>query len=211
MGDGRVMSPIDSEQRRPSVDAGRRPSRWPLFALACGLSWLFWVPAALLSHGDSSFPLRILTFLGGFGPSVSGIVMVYRSRDDAGQGDFWRRVFSFRRIGGAWYAFILLVFPLVTGLSVLVEVVGGRGVPFFPYLAALGARPLLVMAYLPVIILQVALLGPLSEELGWRGYALDVFQARWGALASSLVVGLAWAVCHAPLFFVRTAGNFYHE
>lgn len=163
------MSPLDSERRRPSVDKGRRLSPWPFFALAFGLSWLFWIPAALLSHGNLSFPLGILTFLGGFGPSISGVVMIYRSRDDADRRDFWRRVYSFRRIGGAWYAFILLAFPLITGLSLLAEALAGRGVPFLPYLAALGARPLLVMAYLPVIVLQVALLGPLSERLGWRG------------------------------------------
>jgi membrane protease YdiL (CAAX protease family) len=86
----------------------------------------------------------------------------------------------------------------------------GRGIPFFPYLAALAARPLLVLL-LPVIALQVALLRPLSEELGWRGYALDALQARWSALASSLVVGFFWSMWHVPLFFIPDGGGFYYE
>lgn len=180
------------------------------FALAFLLSWLFWIPAAAISHSSASFPSGILHFAGGFGPSISGVLLIYRTRGEPGRRDFWQRVFSFRRIGGRWYAFILLVFPLLTALTLLVEVVAGRGVPFFPYLAALAAEPLLIL-WLPVIALQVALLGPLSEELGWRGYALDALQARWGALASSLTVGLLWSLWHLPLFFIRDEANFYYE
>jgi len=196
--------------REQKVTPGKQASPWLFFALAFILSWLFWVPAAVLGQSRPSFPLGILLFLGGFGPSISGIVMVYRTQDQAGQRDFWQRVFSFGRIGGGWYAFVLLVFPVLATLSVLVEVLAGRSIPFFPYLAALVAEPLLVL-WLPVIALQVALLGPLSEELGWRGYALDVLQARWSALASSLVVGFFWSVWHWPLFFIRDGKNFYYE
>jgi membrane protease YdiL (CAAX protease family) len=196
--------------RQQKVAPGKHVSPWPFFALAFILSWLFWIPAAVLSHGSSSFPLGILFFLGGFGPSISGVVMVYRTQDEAGRRDFWQRAFSFRRIGGAWYAFILLVFPILAALSVLVEVLAGRRVPFFPYLAALAAEPLLAL-WLPVMALQVALLGPLSEELGWRGYALDALQARWSALVSGLVVGVFWSVWHWPLFFIGEGGSFYYE
>ncbi len=68
-----------------------------------------------------------------------------------------------------------------------------------------------MMLWLPLIALQVALIGPLSEELGWRGYALDALQARWSAAASSLVVGLAWSLWHLPLFFIQDETNFYYE
>jgi hypothetical protein len=59
--------------------------------------------------------------------------------------------------------------------------------------------------------LQAALLGPLSEELGGRGYPLDALQTVWGALASSLVVGFFWSVWHAPLFFIPDGGSFYYQ
>lgn len=193
-----------------SVIAKKVTRPWQFFTLAFFLSWLFWVPAATMSHNTTSFPLGILYLLGGFGPSIAGVFMVYRTRDQDSARDFWQRVFSFRRIGPGWYAFIVLVFPVLVALSLLVEVLAGRNLPFFPYLAALAGEPLLVL-WLPVIALQVLLLGPLSEELGWRGYALDVLQAKWSPLVSSLVVGLFWSVWHLPLFFIRDPVNFYYE
>jgi membrane protease YdiL (CAAX protease family) len=58
--------------------------------------------------------------------------------------------------------------------------------------------------FLPLLIL-----GPLSEEIGWRGYALGRLQTRWNALTSSLIVGLVWALWHLPLFMM--VGTSQHE
>jgi hypothetical protein len=87
----------------------KHASTWLFFALAFILSWLFWVPAAVMSQSKPSFPLGILFLLGGFGPSISGVVMVYRTQDKAGRRDFWQRVFSFRRIGRIMKVFYLSI------------------------------------------------------------------------------------------------------
>lgn len=55
-------------------------------------------------------------------------------------------------------------------------------------------------------LLLILLIGPLPEEIGWRGYWLDRLQLRWTAFSASLVLGVAWAVWHAPLFLM--AGYF---
>lgn len=42
-----------------------------------------------------------------------------------------------------------------------------------------------------------------GEEVGWRGFALPRFQAKFNALLSSLALTLFWAIWHWPLFFYR--------
>jgi membrane protease YdiL (CAAX protease family) len=41
--------------------------------------------------------------------------------------------------------------------------------------------------------------GGALEEFGWRGFLQDRLQARWGALAAGVAVGVAWAAWHLPL------------
>lgn len=48
-------------------------------------------------------------------------------------------------------------------------------------------------------------LGPLGEELGWRGFLLERLATKWGTqrnglLRASLGVGVIWALWHAPLW-----------
>ena len=51
---------------------------------------------------------------------------------------------------------------------------------------------------LPPFIASI-LNGGLSEEFGWRGYALPRFQAKWNALTAALVLGLIEGCWHIPL------------
>jgi membrane protease YdiL (CAAX protease family) len=44
--------------------------------------------------------------------------------------------------------------------------------------------------------------GPLGEELGWRGYALGIFQKRYSPLSAALILGLLWGFWHLPLWFI---------
>lgn len=43
--------------------------------------------------------------------------------------------------------------------------------------------------------------GPLGEELGWRGYALNELQRRYSPLNSALIIVVLWGFWHAPLWF----------
>lgn len=59
-------------------------------------------------------------------------------------------------------------------------------------------------------VLNLLVLGPLPEELGWRGYALERLQRRHSPLAAALILGLAWALWHTPLFFLRDMLHWRH-
>jgi len=43
--------------------------------------------------------------------------------------------------------------------------------------------------------------GPLGEELGWRGYALNELKKKYSPLKSALLVGILWGFWHTPLWF----------
>ncbi|UOY10108.1 CPBP family intramembrane glutamic endopeptidase [Methanonatronarchaeum sp. AMET6-2] len=53
-----------------------------------------------------------------------------------------------------------------------------------------------------LMLLGFALLFPLIEEVGLRGYWFDNLQARWSALTSSLILGLIWGLWHVPLVYM---------
>jgi len=83
---------------------------WRFFALALGLSWLFWIPLALLGQEAMGFPFVILMIAGGLSPAIAEIILIARSHDRAQWRDYRQRVLDFRRISAGWWAVILLTF-----------------------------------------------------------------------------------------------------
>lgn len=60
----------------------------------------------------------------------------------------------------------------------------------------------LTAGVLPMLLVAMFLdAGALFEENGWRGYALPLLVHRYGYLAGSLVLGLAWSAWHYPVKF----------
>ena len=45
--------------------------------------------------------------------------------------------------------------------------------------------------------------GPIPEELGWRGYALDHLEQSYSRINASLILGFFWMMWHLPLFFIH--------
>lgn len=177
----------------------KRRNVWIFFALTYFLTWIYWIPLAASGQDVMAGPLMIALVLGGFGPSIAGIIMTYRTQDKEGRRDFWRRSINFRQIGGRWYAVILLIFPLVYGLAILVDMQLGGSSPGAEAISQIATQP----ASLIGMLLMGLIIGPLAEEFGWRGYALDPLQARWSAFVSALIVGLFWWAWHFPLFFMN--------
>lgn len=186
----------------PKLSSTNTSSPFPFFALTLLWSWLFWIPAALL---DQSTIQTFLLAIGGIGPALSAIVLTYRTRGREGRSNYWRRIIDPKLISGKWYAVIFLTVPLVAGVAGLLDVLLG-GVGMEPEaLAYFVGKPSSVIPFMAFILL----FGPVPEEIGWRGYALDRLQARWSAVESSIILGLIWALWHLPLFFIE--GSYQHQ
>jgi membrane protease YdiL (CAAX protease family) len=168
---------------------------WGFFAATYAVTWLIWLPA-ILWRGDE--PNLLLVVLGACAPSAMGIVFTYLTQDRQGRRDFWVRVIDVRRIGWRWLLVIILVFPLANRIAMLVYALLGGTPPSLADAGEILANPGLMLQ----IILANLIISGFSEELGWRGFALDRLQQRWGALAASLVLGLVHALWHTPLFFI---------
>lgn len=86
-----------------------------------------------------------------------------------------------------------------TGLGVLTGFLLGDGLPALQGTREFLLRPLSIIPF----ALGILFYGPVPEELGWRGYALDRLQSRWNALTASLILGVFWALWHVPQFFIK--------
>lgn len=69
--------------------------------------------------------------------------------------------------------------------------------PFAPDVAvSLGAGGLIAMVLFNLI------LGPMGEELGWRGVMQEHLNQRMGWLWASGLVGIVWFIWHVPLWWI---------
>lgn len=203
------MRQIDSISNRPIPDVApggpdarsRRPPIWGFFAISHGVSWVFWITAILYAGQDVwGSPARWLVYLGGLGPTVAGLVMTYATEGHRGVRELGIRLIDPRRVPVRWLLLAFLVPVLVMAGAVALALLGGTAG------ADVDASRLFELLGDPLAFagfaLFVLVFGPIPEEIGWRGYALDALQSRWTALTASLVLGAAWALWHAPLFFM---------
>src|SRR6266545_4858081 len=162
-------------------------------------SWLFWSVAIFNGQPRTTFPNIIFFILGGSGPSLIALTIVLRGFNTEARRDFWSRVIDPRRIRPAWWLLSLLAIPLVIVLGIALDVLLGGELPAMPNLKLLAADPVSI----PIFVLMMLIGGPVSEELGWRGFALESFQQKWSPLRSTLILSAIWWIWHLPLFFMR--------
>ena len=172
---------------------------WTYFAVAYGWSWILLVPPALAGL-DANQPLVIgLRGLSGIGPALSALFLLYTFDSPQGRREYWKRLLSSRGINHLWWAVILLMPLVLTFLS--------GGIALFLEEGGLQLESGLPNATNPLgwlgFVIFMLVFGPVPEEMGWRGYALDGLQSRWSPLSSSLVLGMAWSLWHLPLFFIK--------
>jgi membrane protease YdiL (CAAX protease family) len=96
-----------------------------------------------------------------------------------------------------YYLLALFLFPAFWFLGNLLSRAMGMEVPFSSYPAV----DVKVLGTVLLFFLYNFIYGGLSEEPGWRGFALPRLQARFSPLVSGLILGVIWAVWHAPARF----------
>jgi hypothetical protein len=162
--------------------------------LTFGLSW---VPMALfMLFPDQLIPLfgEISTsnpffLLAVYAPSLSGIFLVWRHCGLIGVGSFFRRLLIWRA-PAQWWLFLLLGIPVIVYTAAAFKGTINDPLPFSPWYLVFPA------------LMQSLLLGPMGEEFGWRGLVLPLLQRRFSPFWASLILGVVWAIWHAPAFLM---------
>jgi membrane protease YdiL (CAAX protease family) len=140
--------------------------------------------------------------IGGLGPILSAIYLVHTTQPKDDQREFWRRVIDFRHLPLPWFFASLFIPPLIALLSVFVSMFLSNEYTQWQPMLSLIQNPLTFVFFL----ISTLVLGPLPEEIGWRGYGLESLQTKYSALQASLIVGFFWAIWHIPLFLTKDSG-----
>jgi len=172
----------------------RKP--WIYFLTTFAFSWTFWGSIIALGLEMGEMPAPLLFAIAGAAPTISALILTYASKEKGQIRDFWNRLVDYRRPGLTWILVALLLPVVLTCLAGLVDtLMGGRG------LEMEGRFSDNLFSLIPFAVFTL-FFGPLPEEMGWRGYALDGLQKKFGAIGSSFILGAFWAAWHLPLFFI---------
>ncbi len=137
-------------------------------------------------------------YFGGGAPSVVALFLVFLTYPKDKIKDYFRRCISFRQMGWKWPLITIAVFAVLSAVSIAAGTgLLGYEMPTMDYIRAIGANPLNIFLVLLISLIS----GPLNEEFGWRGYALDRLLVRFGFLKGSLILGFIWAIWHLTWYF----------
>lgn len=168
------------------------------FIISFVWTWAFYFSIVLFGLDPYQGIGMVLLICGGCSPTFAGIIMVLATGKKARILDFARRVYQARRIKLIWWLFIIFIFPIVFAAGIGLDLMLGGTLPEMINLKAIIASPL---SWFPLVLLSF-MSGPFSEEMGWRGFALDPLLNRFGFTRASVLLGLIWGAWHLPLYLM---------
>ena len=145
-----------------------------------GFLCIVFVPGAQSPETATGLPFWLITV---WGPSLAALILSYRSGDLA---ELLGRAVKVSTIPvEVW---LLMAAPIV--LLALMK-------PFAP-----GETLSISMGMIAMMVAFNLILGPLGEELGWRGVMQEHLNQHLGWLEASLLIGVVWLVWHLPLWTI---------
>lgn len=167
------------------------------FTVTLAWTWICGFIPVIFGFTDTGLGTFVFYF-GGGAPSVVALFLVFLTYPKDKIKDYFRRCISFRQMGWKWPLITIAVFAVLSAVSIAAGTgLLGYEMPTMDYIRAIGANPLNIFLVLLISLIS----GPLNEEFGWRGYALDRLLVRFGFLKGSLILGFIWAIWHLPWYF----------
>lgn len=175
------------------------------FALTLLWTWICGFIPVIFDFIGTAFG-TFLFYFGGGAPSVVALFFVFFTYSKEEKRNYFYRCFSLKYMGWKWLLFIIVFFCMTTGISLLIAVgFLGFEMPGMDFFHAIVKNPCMVFLVLLISIIS----GPLNEEFGWRGYALDKLLVRFGFLGASLVLGFIWGIWHLAWYFTPGQAQYH--
>ena len=165
--------------------------------IAYAISWAIWLAGIVSIEGLTSLEdERFSGFLlaGSFGPSVAALVIAGFTGGRSSIVSLLKRLILVRV---NWRVYVITFF-LMPGIGLVFYLVLGISAKI-----ALWKIATTMIALVPVNALLGGVifgLGPLGEEMGWRGVLQSRLQGRANPVTTAIIVGLVWAFWHLPAF-----------
>jgi membrane protease YdiL (CAAX protease family) len=170
------------------------------FLITYTVTWTCWILMIAIPVPASNPFRQVLLLLGVFAPALVALLLTLRAEGRAGVCQLLQGVVRWQ-VAGRWYVFAISYTILIKFSAAVVYRLATGSWP------SLGADPLYVLPF--AILLSTPVQS--GEEIGWRGYALPRMAARFGLASASVLLGVAWAAWHLPLFFFREADTYHRS
>jgi len=160
------------------------------FLIAYAISWAAWSTLFAQHFSFLVGPGRWLYLTAVLAPHAAAVVSTAAEGGRGGLPAFYRRVL--RQVPFQWAMVAICVPPIIYLMRDAIFVVLRLSHGAFFH-----SPPRTVTA---LVFGQLAVV--LREEPGWRGFALPRLIARFGPIVGTLLLGIAWAFWHLPLFMI---------
>ncbi len=170
---------------------------WQFVLAAFAITWTIGLVAAVvlqpLDRMIDSEGKRISLFIGRYGPTLAGFLMMYLAAGFSGVKKLFKQTFIWK-VNPLYYV-IAIFLPIAVKLAVLKSF----GATFETYSFAFNDLVPLALAVGTYLFLG----GGFGEEFGWRGYLLPILNERYTPLITSIIIGVVWTAWHVPAFLIN--------
>jgi len=144
---------------------------------------MFTIPGAQSPEGLPGLPVWLIAV---WSPSVMALILAYYNSEST---SLLLRLIAFKNIGIGW---AIIAIPLI--ILLVAVVINWQKADFSDFTSGL-------------VLMLIGLnlfLGPLGEELGWRGFLQPRLEENLGWFLATLCVSSIWAIWHAPLWGIAS-------